>query len=159
MNPPVNTAPSVRKTVTVEAPVQVAFDVFTAGIERWWPMASHHIGKSDCAAVVIEPWVGGRWFERGIDGTVCDWGVVQAWEPPHRVILVWQLNAQWEHEPALHTELEVRFTALPAGRTRVDLEHRGLDAYGELAETMHAALGSSNGWSGMLEHYARVAAT
>lgn len=109
---PVATPPlAVRKTVTVQAPQAVAFEVFTARIASWWPMATHHIGKADCAAVVMEPRAGGRWFERGVDGSECDWGRVLAWEPPSRVLLAWQLSAAWAFDPAIHTEVEVRFAA------------------------------------------------
>lgn len=148
---------AVRKTITVRAPQAIAFEVFTARIESWWPMASHHIGEAACAAVVIEPRAGGRWFERGVDGAECDWGRVLAWEPPSRVLLAWQLSAAWAHDPSIRTEVEVRFIAVDATTTRVELEHRGLEAYAEKAVAMRDTFASPNGWGGMLEHYAEVA--
>ena len=154
------TAPAplaVRKTVTVAAPQAIAFEVFTARIESWWPMASHHIGQAECAAVVMEPRSGGRWYERGTDGTECDWGRVLAWESPRRVVLAWQLSAQWALDPGLHTEVEVRFAAIDSRTTRVELEHRCLEAYGTLAAQMRDSFDSRNGWNGMLDHYAVVA--
>lgn len=154
----ITTPIAVRKTVTVRAPLAVAFEVFTARIDTWWPMATHKIGQADCEAVVIEPRAGGRWFERGVDGVECQWGRVLAWEPPGRVLLTWQLNSQWAFDTALHTEVEVTFRALDAGTTAVELEHRGLEAYGEQAIAMRDAFTSPNGWSGMLDHYAAVAA-
>jgi len=161
MNPTLASAAevAVRKSVTVAAPIALAFEVFTARIETWWPMASHHIGDADCAAVVIEPRSGGRWYERGVDGVECVWGQVLVWEPDRRVVLVWQLNAQFKFDPTLHTEVDVRFTAIDDRTTRVDLEHRGLEAYGADAMAMREAFGSPNGWNGMLEHFAVVAAT
>jgi uncharacterized protein YndB with AHSA1/START domain len=147
----------VRKSVTVAAPLAVAFEVFTAQIEAWWPMASHHIGQADCAAVVIEPRAGGRWFERGVDGTECDWGRVLLWDAPNRVTLMWQLSARFQFDPSIETEVDVCFTALDARTTRVDLEHRGLDAYGTDAAAMRETFSSPNGWNGMLEHFAQVA--
>ena len=147
----------VNKSVTVAAPLAVAFEVFTAQIEAWWPMATHHIGQADCAAVVVEPRVGGRWLERGVDGSECRWGHVLAWDPPNRVTLMWQLSAKFEFDPSIETEVDVRFTAVDANTTRVDLEHRGLDAYGADAAMMRESFGSPNGWNGMLEHYAQVA--
>ena len=147
----------VRKSVTVAAPLAVAFEVFTAQIEAWWPMASHHIGEADCAAVVIEPHAGGRWFERGVDGSECDWGRVLLWDAPNRVLLMWQLNAQFKFDRAIETEVDVCFTAVDAQTTRVDLEHRCLDVYGADAPAMREAFSSPNGWNGMLEHYAQVA--
>ena len=147
---------AVRKSVTVAAPIALAFEVFTGRIESWWPLASHHIGDADCAAVVIEPRSGGRWYERGVDGVECVWGQVLVWEPERRVVLVWQLNAQFKFDPTLHTEVDVRFTAIDDRTTRVDLEHRGLEAYGADALAMRDAFGSPNDWNGMLEHYALV---
>lgn len=149
--------PVVRKTVIVAAPLAVAFEVFTAQIEAWWPMASHHIGQADCAAVVIEPRTGGRWYERGVDGVECVWGQVLVWEAPRRVVLAWRLSAQFRYEPSIHTEVDVRFVVIDERTTRVELEHRGLEAYGADATAMHDTFDSPNGWNGMLEHYALVA--
>ncbi len=148
----------VRKSITVAAPVALAFEVFTGDIGSWWPMASHHIGEADCAAVVIEPRAGGRWYERGIDGVECVWGQVLLWEAPRRVVLVWQLSAQWQFDPTLRTEVDVRFIAIDDRTTRVELEHRGLAAYGADAMAMRDTFSSPNGWTGMLDHYAQVLA-
>lgn len=148
----------VRKSVTVAAPIALAFEVFTGDIASWWPMASHHIGEADCAAVVVEPRAGGRWYERGVNGVECVWGQVLLWEAPRRVVLVWQLSAQWRFDPTLRTEVDVRFTAIDDRTTRVELEHRGLGAYGTDAIAMRDAFGSPNGWNGMLDHYAQVVA-
>ena len=150
-------AESLAVHKTVAASQAIAFDVFTARLASWWPMPSHHIGQAECTDVRIEPRVGGRWYELGSDGSECDWGRVLAWEPPGRVVLAWQLSAQWAFDPSLHTEVEVRFVAVDAGHTRVDLEHRGLEAYGPEALAMRETFGSPNGWNGMLEHYAAVA--
>lgn len=147
----------VRKSVTVAAPIALAFEVFTGDIGSWWPMASHHIGEADCQAVMIEPRVGGRWYERGVNGVECIWGRVAVWEAPRRVVLVWQLSARWEFDPSIHTEVDVRFTRIDDRTTRVDLEHHGLEAYGADAMALRDTFSSPNGWNGMLEHYAEVA--
>ena len=151
------TGPIVRKSVIVAAPLAVAFEVFTAQIEAWWPMASHHIGQADCAAVVIEPRAGGRWYERGVDGVECVWGQVLVWDAPRRVVLAWQLSARFEFDPSIHTEVDVRFAVINEHTTRVELEHRGLEAYGADAIAMQETFDSPSGWNGMLDHYAEVA--
>src|SRR5271170_5151359 len=74
----------VRKTVRVQAPIERAFSVFVEQMETWWP-ATHHIGKTPFEAIFVEPRVGGRWYERNVEGNQCDWGTVLAWDPPHRV--------------------------------------------------------------------------
>ena len=42
---------AVRKTLTVRAPAEVAWEVFTAGMTRWWPLATYKIGVSPAVAV------------------------------------------------------------------------------------------------------------
>ena len=157
MNPTLASAAevAVRKSVTVAAPIALAFEVFTARIETWWPMASHHIGDADCAAVVIEPRSGGRWYERGVDGVECVWGQVLVWEPDRRVVLVWQLNAQFKFDPTLHTEVDVRFTAIDDRTTRVDLEHRFFSRHGAGGDSSRKAVDSEDGWGMLLELFAK----
>src|SRR6516225_6962741 len=108
----------VRRSLTVKADAASAFDVFTNRIGNWWPH-SHSIGSSPQKSIVLEPRPGGRWFEIGEDGSQCNWGKVLAWEPPARVLLAWQINGDWKYDPDLITEVEVRFTALEDGQTRV----------------------------------------
>jgi hypothetical protein len=74
-------ANSVRKVVSVKAPPDVAWRVFTAKMGTWWPLATHKIGKAKAVDAVIEPRIGGRWYERGDDGSTCDWGRLLSWEP------------------------------------------------------------------------------
>ena len=105
--------------------------------------------------VVIEPRVGGRWYERGEDGSQCEWGKVLAWEPPRRVLLAWQISAAWKYDAALVTEVEVNF--VPDGsRTRVELEHRHLERMGTAAEAVRQSIDSPGGWSGLLEAFAKT---
>ena len=85
----------VRKEIVVEAAAERAFRVFTDKFDRWWPR-DHHIGKAELKEAVLEPRAGGRWYEIGVDGSQCDWGKVLAYEPPRRLLLAWQLNADWQ---------------------------------------------------------------
>ena len=146
---------SVAKTVTVEAPLNTAFRVF-AEQHRWWPVATHHLAETAGETVVLEPFAGGRWFERAADGTETDWGRVLIWEPPHRLVLTFQIAPGWSYQPdpALASEIEVRFTAEAGGRTRVDFEHRHLERYADQAERMRAVLDGPGGAAGVLAAYA-----
>jgi uncharacterized protein YndB with AHSA1/START domain len=108
---------AVKKSVTVNAPQKHVFTVFTEGHSSWWPMETHHIGAQTPQTVIIEPRVGGRWFERAADGTECDWGRVLHWEPFGRLILSWELSAQFTRDPNLKTEVEVRFIAEGSSNT------------------------------------------
>ena len=149
------TVAPVRKTVRVNAGAARAFDVFTAGFTRWWPR-SHHISAVPMKEAIIEPRVGGRWYERGEDGSECEWGKVLVWEPPTRLVLAWQLSGEWAYDADLITELEVSFVAEGPDRTRVELEHRGMDAYGERAAEMRETFDGPNAWRGILEQFARA---
>lgn len=143
----------VRKSFTVAATPEHAFAVFTR-MGGWW-LKGHSIAASGQADVTIEPRVGGRWYETGKDGETCPWGEVLAWEPPHRLVLVWRLSSRWTYDPALRTEIEVRFTPEGAG-TRVDFEHRKLEAYGEAAAAMSESLGKPDGWPALLQAFAKA---
>jgi uncharacterized protein YndB with AHSA1/START domain len=146
---------SIRRSITVAASQERAFAVFTEGQSAWWPR-THHIGDRPMVEAVIEPRAGGRWYERAADGTECDWGHVRAWDPPRRLLLVWQITGEWAYDDALDTELEVRFVAEGDRRTRVELEHRQLDRYDERTRS---TLESPGGWSGVLERFAAAAQT
>jgi len=137
---------AVQKQITVNAPVAHVFRTFTAAQNEWWPRA-HHIGKSDRFTAIVEPRVGGRWFERSEDGSECDWGRVLVWEEPTRIVLSWNLNSDFGYDPNLGTEVEVRFIVETARRTRVELEHRCLERFGDKATKMHEILDSPNGWA------------
>jgi uncharacterized damage-inducible protein DinB len=78
------------------------------------------------------------------------------WEPPSRVVLAWQLNAQWQYEPdvANASEVEVRFTPEPGGSTRVDLEHRHVHRHGVSGDAVGTGVDSPNGWASLLALYA-----
>jgi uncharacterized protein YndB with AHSA1/START domain len=137
---------SVKKSVVVETSREIAFRVFTEKMTLWWP-ADHHIGRSQIAAIVMEPRAGGRWGERGIDGAECAWGRVLSFEPPSRVVLAWQLNAKFEYDPSFETEVEITFVAEADKKTRVTLEHKHLERFGDAEARMREAFESPDGWS------------
>jgi len=147
----------VKRTIAVNATVEHAFTTFTERHGRWWPMQTHHIGAKPAETVIIEPRVGGRWFERDAAGAECDWGRVLVWQPPHRLVLAWQIGADWKYDPALQTEVELRFVAIGGRTTRIEFEHRGLEAYGERGPAMRDTFGSEGGWNSILQRYAGVA--
>jgi uncharacterized protein YndB with AHSA1/START domain len=149
----------VRKVVSVQAPREVAWRVFTEQMATWWPLAMYKIGKAAAVDAVIEPRVGGRWYERGEDGTTCDWGRVLAWEPHARLVLTWDITADWQYDPALQTEIEVRFIAEGEASTRVELEHRRLDRYGDRRDEMRTIFDETGDWGRLLAAFAQTAMT
>jgi hypothetical protein len=150
------TVPAIRREVTVSVGRERAFEIFTSDMTSWWPPA-HHIGSAPIAEIVVEPFEGGRWFTRHEDGSETDTGVVTAWQPPDRVAVTWQIGADWRHHDDLVTTVEVRFTEAGPGSTRVELEHRDLDAFGASAEAMHGTFSSDGAWTATLAAYAAVA--
>ena len=135
----------VRKSIVVNAPQDHVFRTFTDRIDAWWPRA-HHIGGKEPYTALIEPRQGGRWFERADDGSECDWGRVLAWEPPQRIVLSWDINGSWQYQPGFGSEVEVLFVAEAAERTRVTLEHRKLERFGDQAEMMRAMFDGPGAW-------------
>lgn len=155
----------VRKTVTVEAPIERAFMVYTEMCGTWSP-PDHHLGPADLADVVIEPEVGGRWYEKGVDGSECDWGTVLAWDPPNHLALTWQINAldgseggwSYDPDPDRASRIEVHFVAEGPAITRVELEHSQIERHGPSWELISTGVASSDGWELSLNRYAEAVA-
>ena len=146
----------VRKELLINASQLRTFQAFTEQIDHWWPR-SHHIGKSEMKRAVLETKGGGRWYEIGVDGSQCDWGKVLVFDPPHKLILAWQITAQWQYDPNFLTEVEVNFIEQGPNRTRLTLEHRNIEKFGLKAEEMWSAFDSEGGWTGMLNALAKHA--
>jgi uncharacterized protein YndB with AHSA1/START domain len=150
----------VLKSIHVKAPVERAFSVFVEQMETWWP-ATHHIAKTPFEAIFIEPRVGGRWYERNVEGQQCDWGTVLKWDPPHSVCLSWHVgpghdSPDWKFNPdmSLASEVEIRFK--PEGaNTLIELEHRKIERHGEGAEKLRELFDGPGAWSGILESFAK----
>jgi uncharacterized protein YndB with AHSA1/START domain len=141
----------VRKSITVESPVDRAFATFTDGMSGWWPLDTHSIaaGRDDVTStdVQFERREGGRLLEILSNGEECSWGEILVWEPPSRVVLTWHPGYE---DPSESTELEVRFSA-EGDLTRVDLEHRGWERLGERGQ--QARTGYNEGWDYVIGRY------
>ena len=146
---------SVRASITVEAPIERAFSVFTEDFDRIKPREHNMLGV-DIAETVFEPRVGGHLFDRGVDGSECRWARVLAYEPPDRVVFTWDISPQWQVETDLAktSEVEVRFIAETPERTRVELEHRNLDRHGDGWEGTREGVGGDQGWPLYLQRFA-----
>lgn len=143
----------IQLSVFTRAAPARAFELFTGQMGRWWPKGMT-VASRPHAAIVIEPSVGGRWFERDEEGAETPWGVVRVWEPPSRLVLVWRLSAEHRYDPSLSTEVEIGFRQ-EAGGTRVTLEHRDLEKFGSEALLQRSRL--SGGWPRMLEEFQKLA--
>jgi hypothetical protein len=147
----------IRREVVVPTTQQRAFEVFTQQITGWWP-AHHHIGSAAIEEIIIEPREGGRWYTRHRDGTQTSTGFVSTWEPYDRLALTWQIGADWKYDSTLITTVELGFIAEAVDRTRVRLEHRGLENYGPEAPRMRQVFDEPDAWNGTLAAFAAAAA-
>jgi uncharacterized protein YndB with AHSA1/START domain len=136
----------IRASVRVRIGPTEAFELFTTRLDTWWPLRTHSRAESDFEGedvkverIEFQGHVGGRVLEHLSNGQVLPWGEVVEWQPPTRLLLAWKPNAT----PLPPTELEVRFTADGNG-TLVELEHRGWERLGEIAQKARAGYGS--GW-------------
>ena len=152
----------VIKSVRVKASKERAISVFVEQMETWWP-ATHHIGKDAFELIVVEPRVGGRWYERNVKGAECDWGTVLGWDPPNGVRLSWHVgpghdSPDWvaDMDPEKASEVEVRFTSVDAEMTVVELIHSKLDRHGEGWEQLRAIFDGPGAWVTILGAFAKA---
>jgi uncharacterized protein YndB with AHSA1/START domain len=150
---------TVQASVVVNAPADRAFKLFTEQFDRIKPREHNMLGV-DIAESVFEPRVGGRVFDRGADGSECQWGRVLAYEPPARIVFTWDISPAWqiETDPDKASEVEVRFVEDGPNRTRVELEHRHLDRHGDGWEGTREGVSGDQGWPLYLRRFAAVVA-
>jgi len=146
---------TIRHNVVVNAPVERAFRVFTEQFGDFKPR-EHNLLSVPIAETVFEPRVGGHIYDRGVDGSLCKWARIVAFEPPNRVVFTWDIGSTWQLETDLTraSEVEVRFTAESDDRTRVQLEHRHIERHGEGWESVATGVDSDAGWPLYLGRYA-----
>jgi uncharacterized protein YndB with AHSA1/START domain len=141
----------------VNAPLERAFSVFT---ERFgdFKLREHNLLSVPIAETVFEPRVGGHIYDRGVDGSLCRWARVVAYEQPNRVVFTWDIGPTWqvETDPTRASEVEVRFTAESVDCTRVELEHRYIERHGEGWESVAAGVDGDAGWPLYLGRYANL---
>lgn len=143
---------SVRRSLTVDAPQQRAFDTFV-NLSAWWPLETHAIGEKPARASIVEPRTGGRWYEIDNAGAEHEIGAVLAYEPPEWLLLAWRLSCAFAYDPSMETQVEVRFVAETPNRTRVELEHRGFESYGDNAEAGRDLYDGDGAWTSVLARY------
>lgn len=130
-------------TVFVEAPIDLAFTVFTEETDLWWRRGlKYRVAGKRPGTLQFEPKPGGRLFEtyESADGDrLHEIGRILAWEPPARLLFEWRGVNFAEGES---TEVEVAFRAVRDG-TEVKLTHRGWAAFRDDHPVRHGALGAA----------------
>ena len=150
-------ATSVRHEVVVAAPVERAFRVFTERLDEIKPR-DHNLLDADIETTVLEPRAGGRIYDRGVDGSECEWATVLVFEPPDRFVFSWNLSSSWrlEPDPGRRSEVEVSFAAEGPDHTRVAMEHRHIDRHGGDWQGMRDGVSGENGWPLYLDRFAAL---
>lgn len=146
---------SVRHEVVVDLSQEEAFRAFD--LDRVKPR-EHTLLASPIEATVLEPHEGGDLYDRGTDGSVCRWGRVLAFDPPHRLAFTWDIGPDWQVTEDLARSSEVEVTFLPEddGRTRVTLVHRHLERHAAGWESLRTGLDEADGWPTYLARYVAI---
>ena len=147
----------VRREMTLDVPQERAFAAFVEQFDDIKPK-EHNLLGAPIVETKFEPRVGGNIYDRAEDGSECRWARVLAFEPPDRVVFSWDISPHWQlvTDEAEASEVEVRFIAETPDRTRVELEHRGLDRHGPGWEGVRDGVAGDGGWPTYLARYADV---
>ena len=136
----------VEKQIKVGLKRETAFCLFTEGLNKWWPLATHSVGEEQAETCIFEGHEGGRIYETMKDGSQAEWGKVLAWEPFEKVVFTWYPSRTSDTAQ----EVTVEFSEIPGG-TRVDLVHTGWETLGKKAQT--GRVGYDFGWDFVLANY------
>lgn len=140
---------AIVKTVHVPLAPDRAFELFTARMNEWWPLATHSAGGADAAGVALDGRIGGLIVETLRDGSTSAWGTITRWAPPHEVAFTWHPA----RGPEEATEVSVAFDAVDGG-TEVTLVHTGW-ANRRDDDDLHARY--VTGWDVVLGEFAAAA--
>jgi uncharacterized protein YndB with AHSA1/START domain len=151
---------SILTEIVVNAGAERAFQLFTEKFDQIKPREHNMLGV-DIEKSVFEPRAGGRVYDRGVDGSECQWGRVLAYEPPTRLVFTWDISPMWqiETDTAKSSEVEVRFIEHGPDKTRVELEHRHLDRHGDGWEGLREGVRGDQGWPLYMQRFADAVAS
>ena len=145
--------PDISKELVVAATQETCFKVFTQKMDAWWPK-THHVGKCPMVEMLLEPGEGGRWYSKHEDGSEVNVGTVLAWNPFDLLVLNWQIDANFQCDPRIVSEVEVQFMAAGPKSTRVLMQHKNLDRLGEGKKVIESM---DEGWGIILNLYQNTA--
>jgi uncharacterized protein YndB with AHSA1/START domain len=141
----------------VQAPVAEAFRIYTEHPAEWLP--ARHTFIREPQSIIMESYVGGRFYERGADGTEMSRGTITEWKPPHRLAVTWRVGPGWQ--PVFDDEhasvIIVDFNPSGSDATEVVLTYTHLARHGQMAEMLRSAIETSTP-DDTLHTYAKVVA-
>lgn len=145
---------AVRHEVVVDLSAEEAFWKF-ADLDKIKPR-EHNMLAVPIERTVLEQHPGGGVYDQGVDGSICRWGRVLAFEPPHRITFSWDIGPDWQVTADAGQASEVEIIFVPEDgdkRTRVTLVHRHIDRHGEGWESLRDGLDAPDGWPLYLGRY------
>jgi uncharacterized protein YndB with AHSA1/START domain len=152
------TSTDVRREITVATSPQRAFELFTNHMQEWWP-AEHHVATASVVAMIVEPRVGGRLYDRCEDGSESAWGQVTQWDPPKGFAFAWMLTSTWQLETDVEKASRVSLSFSPEGeQTRVTVVHNEFERLSDGGQGMAEAVGAPDGWQLGLRRFAEFVA-
>lgn len=141
---------AVIKSIVVGRSASDLFKIWADKIGEWWP-AGHSVSHDPDTRVLLEPWIGGRFYEQTSTGAEHEWGQVTAWDPPAFLAFSWYLGSG----QARPSHVEVRFVPLGENQTQIVIEHRGPKLIGDLWVLRQKIFNSS--WTTILKAVALLA--
>jgi uncharacterized protein YndB with AHSA1/START domain/uncharacterized protein YciI len=138
--------PPIRREVTVDADLATSFEIFTSGIDRWWPIDLHSVDGAGGNVTFVD----GQLIEQSAEGKISLWGTVTKWDPPTVVAFTWHPGTDEQRA----SRVEVTFTSLDS-QTLVVLEHSGWEVFGDPAAARDEY---DHGWPEVLARYEEVVA-
>lgn len=141
--------PDINKELVIAASQETCFNVFTQKMDSWWPR-DHHVGKSPMCEMLLEAKPEGRWYSKHEDGSEVNVGTVLTYDPYSLLVLNWQINADFQYDPNVFTEVAVRFIAEGPKTTRVKMEHKDLDRMGQGGKAVESM---DSGWGFIMNLY------
>ncbi len=144
-----------RVSVAVPAPQAEAFRIYTERQIEWQPR--EHLTVKAPRSLVMEPRVGGRFYERGADGTEVVRGTITEWAPPGRLAVTWRIGPGWQPAPDDENAsvIVVEFNPVGPDSTEVVFTYTHLERHGEMAPMLRAAI-ANPGPGGAVERYAEA---
>jgi uncharacterized protein YndB with AHSA1/START domain/uncharacterized protein YciI len=138
---PAGGIPPIRREIVVDADRDTAFEAFTAGIGRWWPVAEHSVYGTGSTVEFTD----GQIVERSASGETAIWGSLTTWDPPGALAFSWHPGRAADAA----SQVRVTFTEVGA-QTLVHLEHSGWETFDDPAA---ARAEYDQGWPHVLDCY------
>ena len=136
----------IQQSVHVDCPIEEVFRLFTEAFAEWWPLTLYSIAGAEAKRCFLEPWIGGRVFERTTSGEEHEWGSVAAWNPPEHLRLSWHPGG---HDDRSQT-VDVEFRTDAQG-TQVTVTHTGWETPGVAVCSL--GRNGTEMWSAILGHH------